>query len=369
MSQEFSKGKGSFGAIMTFCLLIILYQGKQIRNKREYDYIKSGPGVSEVRMLSDYFEGLRDTPMDTRVYILRGREKGGNSLILGGTHGNEISGIVSAMYMVENIEVEKGTLFIIPRINESAASAVQVFSGDADYLFLGNDRKVRMGARRSNLTEHWPQKNSYNLRENIYLREDEARNLNRVYPGKRSGNLTEKLAFGVAELVRREYIDMTFDLHEGRPRFEGLNAAIVSRNSMDIALETALELEFEEINLRVEESGPGLYGLIHNELPKVSNTKAVLLETVNTAQGSMTGKVNNNLYLTGEDPIYAKLKDMGITSKVYKPYTLNERIARHVTSVEFFLRVLGSFNDRDEVVLRGVPSFEYIRDTDINKLF
>lgn len=369
MSWEFNKRKGSFVIIMTFCLIIILSQGREILKKREYDYIKNGPGVSQVKMLSDYFEDLKGTPMDTRVYVLKGKEKGGNALILGGTHGNEIAGVVSAIYMIENVKVEKGTLFIIPRANESAASTVKRFSGDEDYLYISKNRKIRIGARRSNIIDHWPQKNSYRLKENIYLREDEARNLNRVYPGKRSGNNTEKLAFGVAELVRKEYIDMTFDLHEGRPRFGGLNSAIVSKEAMDIALETVLELEFEEFYLRVEGSGPGLHGIIHNELPKVSNTKVVLLETVNTAQGPMTGKVNNNLYLTGEDPVYAKLKKMGKTSKLYRPYTLNERVARHVTSVEFFLESLGNFNERKKIVLEGLPPFEDIKNTDIKKLF
>lgn len=358
-----------FFIINIFCLAIVLYQFVITLNSREYDYVKAGPGVVEIKMLSEYFEDLKGTPVDTRIFVLKGGEKGGNALVLGGTHGNEISGVVSAMYLIENAVLKKGTLFIIPRANESAASALKKFGGDEKYVYLNEGRKVRMGARRTNIVDQWPEKDKYFLKKDLVLKGKEARNLNRVYPGKRYGNLTEKLAFGIGELVRKEHIDITFDLHEGRPEFKANNGAIVSSNTMDLAIETAFELDFEGVKLKVDETGKNLHGLIHNELPKVSNTKVVLMETTNTAQGDRTGEKTNELYLSGEDVNYNKLKEMELTAPGYRPYTLSERIARHVTCIDFFLKSLESSNDRKGIILKGIPSFEEIKNKNIEKLF
>ena len=42
---------------------------------REKDVIVSGPGVTEIKMLSDYFPKLKDTPGDTEVYVMKGKRK------------------------------------------------------------------------------------------------------------------------------------------------------------------------------------------------------------------------------------------------------------------------------------------------------
>ena len=38
-----------------------------------------GPSVTEVKMLSDWFEGVKDTNADTPVYVLQGKKEGGNN--------------------------------------------------------------------------------------------------------------------------------------------------------------------------------------------------------------------------------------------------------------------------------------------------
>ena len=65
-----------------------------------------GPSVTEVKMLSDWFEGVKGTNADTPVYVLQGKKEGGKMLILGGTHANEVSGYMSAFTFIENAVVE-----------------------------------------------------------------------------------------------------------------------------------------------------------------------------------------------------------------------------------------------------------------------
>ena len=58
--------------------------------------IVSGPGVTKVSMLSDYFEGLKGSRVDTEVYFLEGKEPGATMLLMCGTHPGEPSSLVSA---------------------------------------------------------------------------------------------------------------------------------------------------------------------------------------------------------------------------------------------------------------------------------
>ena len=59
---------------------------------RRPDVIKQGKGVTEVRKLSAYFDGIAGTRGDTDVYVLDSGKPGASALILGGTHPNEPSG-------------------------------------------------------------------------------------------------------------------------------------------------------------------------------------------------------------------------------------------------------------------------------------
>ena len=70
--------------------------------------IRPGPGVTAVKMLSAYAPGLANTPGDTKVYVLEGREPGATVFVAGGTHGNEIAGIMAAIVLVERARVAEG---------------------------------------------------------------------------------------------------------------------------------------------------------------------------------------------------------------------------------------------------------------------
>ena len=71
-------------------------------------------------MLSDWYPGLEGTAGDTEVYVLEGEQEGDSMLVLGGTHPNEPSGLVAAVLLIENAQPEAGTLYVIPRTNNSA---------------------------------------------------------------------------------------------------------------------------------------------------------------------------------------------------------------------------------------------------------
>ena len=83
--------------------------------------IVAGPGVTNVIKLSEFLPALRGTMVDTNVYVLEGQEPGGKVLVIANTHANEPAGLLAALIMIENAVVEKGTLYVIPEFNASAA--------------------------------------------------------------------------------------------------------------------------------------------------------------------------------------------------------------------------------------------------------
>jgi predicted deacylase len=48
----------------------------------------------------------------------------------------------------------------------------------------------------------------------------------RAFPSRPDGCFTGKIAFGITELVRRERVDLTVDLHEARPMNPIVNCVI-----------------------------------------------------------------------------------------------------------------------------------------------
>jgi len=111
------------------------------------------------------------TDYETPVYIIKTDSKEPTIMIVAGTHGNEKAGIKAIEYLKENINIEKGTLIIIPRAN-----------------ILACDENLRCFPAEINL--------------------------NRVYPGNPQGNSVEKLAYEIFNLMKKYDIDIIVDLHE-----------------------------------------------------------------------------------------------------------------------------------------------------------
>lgn len=92
-------------AIIFLSLAIAFTAGKEFLKMREPEPIVKGEGVTSVQKLSDYLPSLKGTSGDSDVYVFKGEEPGGSTLILGGTHGNEPSGLIGATLLVENAKV------------------------------------------------------------------------------------------------------------------------------------------------------------------------------------------------------------------------------------------------------------------------
>lgn len=359
------KGNKITGIIMIFLSLVIAFiAGKEFLKTRELEPIVKGDGVTSMQKLSDYLPTLKGTRGDSDIYILQGKESGGSVLILGGTHPNEPAAFLTTVLLVENLKVDKGTVYIIPRANGSAMShndpqeaSPQRFRIKTPY----GERWFRFGSRATNPLDQWPDPDVYiHAASGQKLSGNETRNLNRAYPGRADGTYTEKVAYAITELIKKNDINMEIDLHEASPEYPVINAIVAHERAMPISSQVVMNMEFEDIQIGLEPSPPSLHGLSHRELGDYTNTYAVLMETANASQGRLRGKTDENLVLTGKDPTYVKAQKIG---RLFVPYDENghpieERVGRHLTGVVQHINVMGENEPDKEIIIEGLPSYE-----------
>jgi predicted deacylase len=355
--------KTTAAIVLVLALLVIGAATPEFRRMHEEELIRKGAGVTAVKQLSDYFSKLKGTAGDTTVYVLDSGKPGGTVLLLGGTHPNEPSGLLSAVLLIENARPTKGKMIIIPRSNNSGFSHTDYTEGAPQRFHLkaaSGERWFRFGSRATNPTDQWPDPDIYvHAASGQKLSGSETRNLNRAYPGRVDGTLTEQIAYGVVELIRQEKAVMTIDLHEASPEYPVINAIVAHERAMEYAAEVTIGLQMDGIKIALEPSPKSLRGLSHRELGDATETLAILMETANPAQGRLRGATNEQLVLTGKDPMYERAAKL---NRLFVPYDakgqpIDLRVARHVTAINEFLMVLSKKKPQQAVVLNRVPSY------------
>lgn len=350
--------------LLALSLLVVVAVTPDFRRMHVEEPIRKGPGVTTVKQLSDYFVKLKGTSGDTEVYVLDSGKPGGTVLVLGGTHPNEPSSFLSALLLIENAKPAKGRLIVIPRANNSGFSHTDYTEGAPQQFMLkaaSGERWFRFGSRATNPTDQWPDPDIYvHAASGQKLSGSETRNLNRAYPGRPDGTLTEQVAYGIVQLIRQEKVAMTIDLHEASPEYPVINAIVAHERAMDYAAEVTIGLQMDGLKIGLEPSPKSLRGLSHRELGDATDTLAILMETANPAQGRLRGATNAALVVTGKDVMYERAAKL---NRLFVPYDekgqpIDLRVARHVTAINEFLSVLSVKNPAQAVVLNRVPSYK-----------
>lgn len=366
MDLNFKGNKITAAFLIALSLAVCLITGRAFSQNKELDLVFPAPGF-EVRMLSDYFAELKDSKMDTPVYVQNGEEEGGSVMILGGTHPNEPSGYMSAILILENAKVQRGRLFILPFGNISGFTNTLAQEASPSRISFalrdGSERSFRYGSRDTSPTVMWPTPDIYiHKASGQELAGNESKNLNRAYPGDPKGTPTEKLAYGIMELLRKENITLAFDLHEASPEYPVVEAVVAHENSMELAAVVTWELLARGIDMRLEPSPKNLRGLSHREWGDGTNTLPILMETANPSQGRLRGRTDAAMVIHGKDKSYVKAAELGRLFVKYdengKP--LSQRVARHVAAIDLFAENLGFLNEENSVVIEGIPSYDEI---------
>ena len=332
---------------------------------RELPLPEWGPSVTETFMLSDYNPNLKGTNGDTPVYVLEGKEPGGSVLVLGGTHPNEPSGYMAAFTFIETAVIEKGTVYVIPYTNHSAATHNDPGEGNIQYFTIttqSGERTFRFGSRATNPIDQWPDPDVYvHNPSGQQMSGSETRNINRAYPGVPDGNLTERMAYGVAELIRQKDIGITFDLHEASPEYPVINATVAHQDAMTLASEGCINLLLGGIEMSLEQSPTNFHGLTHRELGDYTDTMAILMETANASQGRLRGASGESQAIGGLDKFYVIEEQLGMLYVPFEEYghPIEERVGRHLQGIYEYVAAYNNTAAEagGEIVFSGVPTY------------
>ena len=356
------------------CLLaaaIIVYLGVTFTSMWQDQPIYPGPGVTEVRMLSDYNPALKGTNGDTEIYVLDSGNPGASILVLGGTHPNEPSGVVAAVTLIENCQPKTGVLYVIPRANHSAFTCTDPQEGAPMFFTIatpGGDRTFRFGSRATNPIDQWPDSDVYVHRTSGQtLSGSETRNLNRAYPGSNTGTFTERVTYGLTEFIKTNDVKITVDLHEASPEYPTINAIVAHQDAMELASWAAMDMQLEGMKISIEASPTNLHGLSHRELGDFTDTMATLMETANASQGRLRGRTSADLVVTGVDHYYYLAGQYGALYVDF-PETgipIDERVARHICGIEQLCSAYNELGNELSIDLGDLPSYREIVATGI----
>ncbi len=348
-----------FGAALAFFAGLSFTRSRHLREP-----VVPGPSVSRVARLGDYFKPLEGTVNDVNVYVLEGKEPGGTVLLLGGTHPEEPAGRLAAWIFAENAELAKGRIFVILPANRSASTATRLggaYPPDFTIPTAWGGRKFRMGDRWSNPLDQWPDPEVYlhypTRQELAYV---DIRNLNRAFPGRPNGTLTEKTCYAITELIRREKVDIAIDFHEAELQYPVISTIVAHQKGADLAAAASMFISsLEGFSIGVENSPKALRGLSHREIGDATDAISLLLEAPEPFLDATRGRTNRELLLTGKDDFVVRAGKRGLLFEKIdeKGWPIDVRVGRHTSTVLQILEIWSGDNPEKAVIVSGVPRY------------
>ncbi len=326
---------GALGAVLFVSSGISFFKSRMLKEP-----VVAGPGVTSIRKLGDYFAGIRSTANDCNLYFLEGKRPGATLLILGGTHAEEPAGRLASWILAENAEMEQGRLIVVLSANRSASTVTRpsgAYPADFSIPTSYGERKFRMGDRWSNPLDQWPDPEvfiHYPSGQNLaYM---DIRNLNRTWPGRPDGTLTEKTCFAFMELIRKEKVDIAIDLHEAELQYPVISTIVAHEKGQELATMTSMMLSDNDgFKIGTEFSPKNLHGLSHREIGDHSEAISLLFEAPEPFLDATRGKTDSALLLTGKDDFVVKAGRHGLLFEKIdeKGWPIDVRVGRHTSSV------------------------------------
>ena len=339
-------------------LVLTVISGYSFYQQRHYkETVVVSDALTEVQWLSDYVPELKGTFGDTPIFVFDSGVEGGSALICGGTHPYEPATSIAAYVLMENIQVEKGKVFVIPQSSYSATTlGVQ---GNAYPATVGvttewGEVRYKIGERNTSPLDQWPDNFTYiNYPSGQSQAYNDLRNLNRCYPGRLDGTFTERVAYAIMEVIRQNNIDISFDYHEASIMYPVVGTYVAHDRAMDIAMMAAMDLSSSEFDMKIEQSPGSLKGFTHREWGDYSDTLAILMETPEPFIDRIVGPMTEELMTTGQDLFLSFAGEKGLT---YVPYDLETgwpmetRVGRHLSGCAKAIQYMGMFYPEKELV-------------------
>lgn len=363
---------------LVLAVLLASTAGYLFREQRHYEEpVVLGPGVTEVRKLSDYSPVVEGTVNDCNIYVLDSGKPGGNVFLIGGTHPEEPVGNLTASILVENAVMEAGKLYVVIRANNSASLSTRMGEAYPRYYHIETPwgvKKWRMGDRCAKPLDSWPDPEVYiHYPSGQSLAYMDIRNLNRTWPGKKDGLLVERTCYAFMELIRGEEIDMAVDLHGAELEYPVENTIVAHQSAESVAAMTSMILTSQvfPVPIGMEFSPKALHGLFHREIGDHSQAMSLLMEAAEPMLDRIRGVTDERLLMDGKDRFVMKAGEAGL---LYAPmdeegWPMTVRVARHLATFKKELEIFTQLHPDRPMVLEGIPPYGEIVDAGLGGFF
>jgi len=353
--------------ISAFALIIGLAAGISFYQHRHFqEPVVLGEQV-QLKKLGEYFDRISGSVNDCNIYILEGDEPGGTMLVLGGSHPEEPAGRLAAWIMVENAHMTKGRLILVLSANRSGTTVTRpsgAYPTSYSIPTSWGKQTFRMGDRWSNPLDQWPDPEvyiHYPSRQNLaYV---DIRNLNRTWPGRANGTLTERTCYALMEMIRKEKVDVVIDLHEAELQYPVINTIVAHEKGLDLATMMSMMLsDFEGFNIGTEFSPKSLHGLSHREIGDHSDAVSLLFEAPEPFLDATRGITSEKLLLEGKDEFVVKAGEHGLlfASIDENGWPIDVRVGRHTSTIMQTFESWNEFYPDKEIICTRVPRYKEV---------
>jgi len=322
-------------------LVLLVLSGMDFyQSRRLKEPVVIGNGVTQIQKLSNYFPPIEGTANDCNIYVLEGKEPGATICILGGTHPEEPAGRLAAWIFAENAVMQKGRLIVVLSANRSGTTVTRLGGAYPPEFTIPSPwggQRFRMGDRWSNPLDQWPDPEVYiHYPSGQYLAYMDSRNLNRCWPGRPNGTLTEKTTYALLEMIRKEKVDIVLDLHEAELQYPVISTIVTHEKGQELAAIVSMTLtDLEGFKMGMEFSPKNLHGLSHREIGDYSEAISMLFESPEPFLDATRGKTTTEQLLTGKDDFVVKAGKHGLLFEKIdeKGWPIAVRVGRHTSAV------------------------------------
>lgn len=349
----------SLGFTLMIFAGVSFYQSRHLKEP-----VVTSTEKTKIKKLSAYFAGIKGTINDSNVYILEGEQPGGTVLILGGTHPEEPAARLAAWIFAENARVIQGRLFVILSANKSASTVTRLggaYPSDFTIPTSWGGQKFRMGDRWSNPLDQWPDPEVYihypSRQELAYV---DIRNLNRTWPGRPNGTLTEKTCYAMTLLIRKEKVDITIDLHEAELQYPVISTIVAHPKGQDLAAMTSMMISgMEDFDIGMEYSPEALRGLSHREIGDHTDSISLLLEAPEPFLDATRGRTDRALLLEGKDKFIVKAGKHGLLFEKMDEngWPIDKRVGRHCSTILQITELWTEDHPEKGVKIQNIPHY------------
>lgn len=322
-------------------LVLLVLSGLDFyQSRRLKEPVVIGNGVTQIQKLSNYFSPIEGTANDCNIYVLEGKEPGATLCVLGGTHPEEPAGRLAAWIFAENAVMQKGRLIVVLSANRSATTVTRIGGAYPPEFTIQSPwggQRFRMGDRWSNPLDQWPDPEVYIHYPSLqYLAYMDSRNLNRCWPGRPNGTLTEKTTYALLEMIKKEKVDIVIDLHEAELQYPVISTIVAHEKGQELAAVVSMTLtDLEGFKMGMEFSPKNLHGLSHREIGDYSDAISLLFEAPEPFLDATRGKTTTEQLLTGKDDFVVKAGKHGLLFEKIdeKGWPIDVRVGRHTSAV------------------------------------